>query len=126
MHEVSSDGFRAIDITPAAPQVLESVRTGSVPVQPAEDVEEAEEPYSPVVIRKKVFEATPMTVDDALNLMELVGHDFYLSIDSETRRPSVVYRRKGWDYGVIGLDENAAAFAELTADADEVVGVAAR
>jgi len=50
-----------------------------------------------------------MTVDDALNLMELVGHDFYLFIDSETRRPSVVYRRKGWDYGVLGLDENAGA-----------------
>ena len=38
--------------------------------------------------------------------MELVGHDFYLFIDAETDRPSVVYRRKGWDYGVIGLDEN--------------------
>ena len=113
LHEVSSDGFRAIDITPAAPQVLESVRTGSVPVQPAEDVEEAEEPYSPVVIRKKVFEATPMTVDDALNLMELVGHDFYLFIDSETRRPSVVYRRKGWDYGVIGLDQSAPDLQEV-------------
>ena len=45
-----------------------------------------------------------MTVDDALYRMELVGHDFYLFIDAETDRPSVVYRRKGWDYGVIGLD----------------------
>jgi hypothetical protein len=45
-----------------------------------------------------------MTVDDALYFMELVGHDFYLFIDAETDRPSVVYRRKGWDYGVIGLD----------------------
>ena len=107
LHEVSSDGFRAIDITPAAPQVLESVRTGSVPVQPAEDVEEAEEPYSPVVIRKKVFSSEPMTVDDALYYMELVGHDFYLFIDSENNRPSVVYRRKGWDYGVIGIDDDA-------------------
>jgi len=107
LHEASSDGFRVIDITPAAPQVLESVRTGAIPVQPAEDVEAEEEPYCPVVIRKKVFEATPMTVDDALNLMELVGHDFYLFIDNETHRPSVVYRRKGWDYGVIGLDESA-------------------
>ena len=108
LREASSDGFSVIDITPAAPQVLESVRTGSVPVQAASDLsEDVEEPYSPVVIRKKVFEATPMSVDDALYMMELVGHDFYLFIDSETRRPSVVYRRKGWDYGVIGLDENA-------------------
>jgi hypothetical protein len=39
--------------------------------------------------------------------MELVGHDFYLFIDAETERPSVVYRRKGWDYGVIGLDQDS-------------------
>ena len=109
LREASSDGFSAVDITPAAPQVLESVRTGSVPVQAAGDLaEDVEEPYCPVVIRKKVFEATPMSVDDALYMMELVGHDFYLFIDDETRRPSVVYRRKGWDYGIIGLDENAA------------------
>jgi ribosomal subunit interface protein len=107
LREASSDGFSAIDITPAAPQVLESVRTGAVAVQPEALSEDVEEPYCPVVIRKKVFEATPMSVDDALYQMELVGHDFYLFIDEETRRPSVVYRRKGWDYGVIGLDENA-------------------
>ena len=65
--------------------------------------------YSPVVIRRKVFASTPMAVDDALYFMELVGHDFYLFVDSETGRPSVVYRRKGWDYGLIGLDENADA-----------------
>ncbi len=39
--------------------------------------------------------------------MELVGHDFFLFIDARTDRPSVVYRRKGWDYGVIGLEESA-------------------
>ena len=108
LREASSDGFSVVDITPAAPQVLDNVRTGSVPVQAAGELaEDVEEPYCPVVIRKKVFEATPMSVDDALYMMELVGHDFYLFIDSETHRPSVVYRRKGWDYGVIGLDENA-------------------
>jgi hypothetical protein len=87
--------------------VIENVRTGAIPVPDAQEQDDTEEPYCPVVIRKKVFAATPMTVDDALYLMELVGHDFYLFIDSETHRPSVVYRRKGWDYGVIGLDENA-------------------
>lgn len=65
------------------------------------------EDYSPVVIRRKVFSSQPMTVDDALYYMELVGHDFYLFIDAETERPSVVYRRKGWDYGVIAIDEQA-------------------
>lgn len=59
---------------------------------------------SPVVIREKTHEATPMTLDQALYEMELVGHDFYLFVDAETLRPSVVYRRKGWDYGVIGLE----------------------
>jgi hypothetical protein len=48
-----------------------------------------------------------MTVEDALDHMELVGHDFFLFIDSESDRPSVVYRRKGWDYGVIGLEDEA-------------------
>ena len=59
---------------------------------------------SPVIIREKTHEATPMTLDQALYEMELVGHDFYLFVDAKTLRPSVVYRRKGWDYGVIGLD----------------------
>jgi hypothetical protein len=36
--------------------------------------------------------------------MELVGHDFYLFIDSEHMAPSVVYRRKAYDYGVIRLE----------------------
>ena len=122
LREASSDGFSVVDITPAAPQVLDNVRTGSVPVQAAGELaEDVEEPYCPVVIRKKVFEATPMSVDDALYMMELVGHDFYLFIDSETHRPSVVYRRKGWDYGVIGLDENADTANATTEMGDKLV-----
>lgn len=54
-----------------------------------------------------------MTVDDALYYMELVGHDFYLFVDQETKRPSVVYRRKGWDYGVIALDDDAEELQEV-------------
>jgi len=59
---------------------------------------------SPVVIREKTHEALPMTIDDALYEMELVGHDFYLFIDAETAQPAVAYRRRGWSYGVIKLD----------------------
>jgi hypothetical protein len=55
------------------------------------------------IVRRKVHTAHPMSVDDALSRMELVGHDFYLFSDSETGAPSVVYRRKGYDYGVIRL-----------------------
>ncbi|SDM14217.1 ribosomal subunit interface protein [Corynebacterium mycetoides] len=55
------------------------------------------------VVRRKEHPATPKSVDDALSEMELVGHDFYLFIDSETNRPSVVYRRHAFDYGLISL-----------------------
>jgi ribosomal subunit interface protein len=59
---------------------------------------------SPVVIRQKLHHAEPMTLDDAVYEMEMVGHDFYLFIDKETSRPSVLYKRKGWSFGVIQLD----------------------
>lgn len=58
----------------------------------------------PLVVREKTHAATPMTLDQALYEMELVGHDFYLFVDKESERPSVVYRRRGYDYGVISLD----------------------
>jgi ribosomal subunit interface protein len=58
----------------------------------------------PLVVREKVHQARPMTLDQALYEMELVGHDFYLFIDAATQRPSVVYRRRGYDYGVIRLE----------------------
>ncbi|PPF82416.1 ribosome-associated translation inhibitor RaiA [Subtercola sp. Z020] len=121
LREASSTDFNLIDLRPAEAEVLEQVSTGAVQTQGADasaagsgsapddraDDDSTDEAWSPVVIRKKVFAAAPMTVDDALYLMELVGHDFYLFIDAETSRPSVVYRRKGWDYGVIGLDDSA-------------------
>jgi len=58
----------------------------------------------PIQLREKVHASAPMGVDQALNEMELVGHDFYLYQDAETGKPSVVYRRRGWSYGVIQLD----------------------
>lgn len=64
---------------------------------------------SPVVIRQKVHRTVPMTLDEALYEMELVGHPFYLFIDAETHQPCVVYHRHGWTYGVIRL---AAAVVE--------------
>jgi ribosomal subunit interface protein len=86
-----------------------------VPVETAEATSE-EEPLErkvgpisvvgdgPLVVREKAHPATPMTLDQALYEMELVGHDFFLFVDKETERPSVVYRRRGYDYGVITLD----------------------
>ncbi|MEJ7833458.1 MAG: ribosome-associated translation inhibitor RaiA [Nocardioides sp.] len=58
----------------------------------------------PLVVREKSHPAAPMTLDQALFEMELVGHDFYLFVDKESERPAVVYRRRGYDYGVISLD----------------------
>lgn len=58
----------------------------------------------PLVVREKTHLAAPMTLDQALYEMELVGHDFYLFVDKESERPSVVYRRHGYDYGVISLN----------------------
>jgi ribosomal subunit interface protein len=56
------------------------------------------------IVREKEHPADPMTVDDALFQMELVGHDFYLFHDKESGRPSVVYRRRGYDYGLLSLE----------------------
>ncbi len=55
------------------------------------------------IVREKDHPAKPMTVDQALFEMELVGHDFYLFADVDTGRPSVVYRRHAYDYGLIRL-----------------------
>jgi len=57
----------------------------------------------PLVVREKEHAATPITLEQALYEMELVGHDFYLFLDKESEKPSVVYRRRGYDYGVISL-----------------------
>jgi hypothetical protein len=71
--------------------------SGLVPIQMEGD--------GPLVLREKVHAARPMTIDQALLEMELVGHDFYLFHDRECDRFSVVYRRRGYDYGVIRLVE---------------------
>ena len=112
LREASSDGFTVVDITPASAELIENVSTGTVPIQ---NGDAADEVYSPVVIREKVFPAVRMTTEDAVDHMELVGHDFFLFIDSASGRPSVVYRRKGWDYGVIGLDDELEAVPDSLA-----------
>lgn len=63
-----------------------------------------DDPYGPGhVVRRKEHTSKPMSTDQALYEMELVGHDFYLFLDAASGRPSVVYRRKGFAYGVIAL-----------------------
>ena len=59
---------------------------------------------TPIVIRRKLHLAEPMSIDEALYEMELIGHDFFLFVNKETNRPSVVYHRHGWSYGVFEID----------------------
>jgi ribosomal subunit interface protein len=77
----------------------ESASAHLVPIQMEGD--------GPLVVREKMHEAEPMTIDQALLRMELVGHDFYLFHDRECDLFSVVYRRRGYDYGVIRLMEGS-------------------
>ncbi len=58
----------------------------------------------PLVIREKTHDAKPISIDQALYEMELVGHDFYLFIDADSSLPCVVYRRHAYDYGLIRLE----------------------
>ncbi|MET7468709.1 ribosome hibernation-promoting factor, HPF/YfiA family [Micromonospora sp. NPDC005686] len=93
--DLDGPGLAASDGRGAATAVAE---------RPDEDryAENDDQPWH--IARAKVHPADPMTVDDALFQMELVGHDFYLFQDKESGRPSVVYRRHAYDYGIIQLD----------------------
>lgn len=96
--ELTASDFAELDITPADHTLL----TGEIPVISSTEQDD-EAISSPLVIRAKEFERVPMSKEDAVGHMELVGHDFFLFHDQETDRPSVVYRRKGYNYGVISL-----------------------
>jgi len=78
----------------------------------AGEVEIAMQGNGPLVVREKFHTASPMNIDQALFEMELVGHDFFLFTDATSGMPSVVYRRRGYQYGVIRLlEEHAPASA---------------
>lgn len=96
--ELTATDFAGLDVKPA--------EFGTAPASSVATVIEDAPDFgqSPVEIRRKVFESAPMSVDDAITQMELVGHDFYLFVDTSTSLTSVVYRRKGWSYGVITLN----------------------
>ncbi|MEY3586912.1 ribosome-associated translation inhibitor RaiA [Aquiluna borgnonia] len=95
--ELAATDFASLDIRPADHDLITGANLE------AEAQESVDYGLSPVVIKSKEFAKTPMTKDEAIGHMELVGHDFYLFHDSESDKPAVVYRRKGWSYGVISL-----------------------
>ncbi|MFD3565139.1 MULTISPECIES: ribosome hibernation-promoting factor, HPF/YfiA family [unclassified Streptomyces] len=76
----------------------------------------------PLIVREKTHVAAPMSLDQALYEMELVGHDFYLFVDSETKEPSVVYRRHAYDYGVIHLDTDPMVTQAQSSEAGGALG----
>lgn len=86
---------------PLAEPVDEHADDDEIPVKDISGVEVVGD--GPLVVREKTHAAQPMSLAQALYEMELVGHDFYLYHDADTQQPSVVYLRKGYDYGVIRL-----------------------
>jgi len=93
-------------VAQATARLASSLNGAGAQAQQGEEEEElfGAQGNSPIEVREKVHASTPMTLEQAVNEMELVGHDFYLFHDSDTDQPSVVYRRRGWSYGVIHLD----------------------
>lgn len=110
LHEAAADGFAQVDVVPVATDTIRLLKDGRMTEpavsEAADDAQYPAEEYTPVVIREKLFEPKRLSKEEAVDHMELLGHDFFLFLESGTGRPSVVYRRQGWDYGVIGLDEN--------------------
>lgn len=116
-HQTSGDSMRTVPADQELPSTLpetpsetddaqtsQNSRTAETSEEPVVTEQDLAQAGSPVVIREKKHSAKPMVIDDALYQMELVGHDFFLFVDAESGHPKVVYRRKGWNYGVIELD----------------------
>jgi ribosomal subunit interface protein len=87
----AATGALADTVVPSAIAVAEAPDEDLIPDGPGQ------------IVREKQHTAEPMTIEQALFEMELVGHDFFLFADADGGQPSVVYRRKGYDYGVIRL-----------------------
>lgn len=108
-HQVSGESLRTKVPDAELPAALQDdLSSSAASDEQAEAAQDEANGESPIVIREKKHPAEPMSIDDALYRMELVGHDFFLFIDEETRNPKVVYRRKGWSYGVIELESEQA------------------
>jgi ribosomal subunit interface protein len=120
LHDATAQGFAAHDVVPADASLLRQAEATDDAVEQLAE-ERTEDGQSPVVIRRKQFPAEALTVEDAVDRMELVGHDFFLFIDAATGEPSVVYRRVGWSYGVIALDGQREVSDQILATAGAAV-----
>lgn len=108
---LSDSELAALTEPPAAAVRSELKGAGASSVENRAGHDEAEAIFEagPVVVREKLHDTVPMSVEQALAEMELVGHDFFLFVESESATPAVVYRRRGYDYGLIRIDAGRAA-----------------
>ena len=103
--KISHTGHRRPQSVAEATAEAAAVAAPAAVLDEAADAIEHDEQLPGQIVRRKEHEGTPITVDEALERMELVGHDFYLFRDSETGRASVVYRRHAFDYGLLTLTD---------------------
>jgi ribosomal subunit interface protein len=94
---------RPVSLAEATAVAPDAFQPPAAPEAPTADAAALDEHEPGRIVRTKEHPATPMTVDDALSQMELVGHDFFLFHDKESDKPCVVYRRHAYDYGLIRL-----------------------
>ena len=110
---LASNGAQALAAMAAAADAAEAASSAAEPADDeTREVEIAVQGEGPLVVREKFHAAVPMSIDQALFEMELVGHDFFLFTDAGCGMPSVVYRRRGYQYGVIRLMEEHAPAAD--------------
>ncbi|MEY8567414.1 ribosome-associated translation inhibitor RaiA [Corynebacterium sp.] len=107
--KISRSGHRApVSVGEATADLVQEAEQEAAEQPGPFDVDPYAEQFQPGrIVREKEHPATPISVDDALSEMELVGHDFYLFVNEATGRPSVVYRRRAYDYGLIALTGGA-------------------
>ena len=119
--QISRPGHRTpISVGEATAQLVQDAKDEQKTEQPGKyDVDPYAADFEPgKIVRRKTHPSTPISVDEALSEMELVGHDFFLFVNKENNKPSVVYRRHAFDYGLITLGSEEEAAAE-SAGADK-------
>jgi ribosomal subunit interface protein len=108
---LAGNAAQAIAGMAAAADAADAASTAEPADDQARELEIDVQGNGPLVVREKFHAAVPMSIDQALFEMELVGHDFFLFTDAGCGLPSVVYRRRGYQYGVIRLMEEHAPAA---------------
>ena len=79
----------------------ESIRFDSVDLDNENDFEDEDENLDIVIERNKKFDMKPMSPEEAVLQMELIGHEFYMFRNIDTDEISVVYKRENGGYGMI-------------------------